>query len=86
MFEEATRLVEWNIRLVPSTALRSSSVSLHPRKSLKSSKYPPLYFAGTSKGSQGNEALVNGSVSMGSDGVVRWRFVSPLSFYTRIRL
>jgi hypothetical protein len=38
--------------------------------------YPPLYFSGSSKGVNGNEALVEGSVRRGRDGAVRWQFVS----------
>jgi hypothetical protein len=38
--------------------------------------YPPLYFRGLSKGVHGSEATVLGSIRMGTDGVVRWRFVS----------
>lgn len=41
--------------------------------------YPPLFFRGLSKGVHGNEATVLGSVRMGSDAVVRWRFVRDCS-------
>lgn len=36
---------------------------------------PPLYFSGSSKCVNGSEALVEGTVRMGSDGAVRWQFV-----------
>lgn len=41
-------------------------------------KYPPLYFSGSSKGVKGDNAIVEGVVRMGPDGVVRWRFVRDL--------
>lgn len=77
-FREATRLMEVKLRLtapdnlrfrrpLKAKALESSSVSPDP--------YPPLYFSGSSKGVNGNEALVEGTVRMGRDGAVRWQFV-----------
>lgn len=75
-FQEATRLIELKLRLVPAASLPSNCDFLQPNKSVKLSRYPNLYFSGTSKGVEGNEATVNGIVSMGDDGVARWRFVS----------
>lgn len=77
-FREATRLMEVKLRLtapdnlrfrrpLKAKALESSSVSPDP--------CPPLYFSGSSKGVNGNEALVEGTVRMGRDGAVRWQFV-----------
>jgi len=72
-FKEITRLIELKLRLVPSSFIHRF-MFIHPRNSSNSSKFPNLYFAGTFNGINGNEATVNGSVSMGHDGVVKWRF------------
>ena len=52
---------------------------MHPHPSTRIAKFPYLYFTGTSKGIQ-HDVVINGSVSMGDDGVVRWRFVSWFPF------
>lgn len=39
-------------------------------------KYPMIYFVGTSRGGNGNEAKVKGTVRMTPEGYIRWRFVS----------
>ena len=75
MFQEATRLIELQLHIIPS----SESSSLHlrvPPGATRDSEYPPLYFGGTSRGVNGNEASVEGCVRMGEDGVARWQFVS----------
>jgi hypothetical protein len=43
--------------------------------------YPPLRFVGTPKGSVWNHASVEGTVTMGADGVVRWRFVRTIPYH-----
>lgn len=81
-FQEATRLIELKLHLVPASSLPQNFVFVKPRKSSKSAKYPNLYFSGTSKGIvQGNESTVHGSVHMGDDGVLRWRFVSRVPLF-----
>jgi hypothetical protein len=37
--------------------------------------YPPLCFSGFSRGLITRPAVVEGTVNMGSDGIVRWQFV-----------
>lgn len=39
-------------------------------------KYPTIFFVGSSRGGNGNEAKVKGSVRMTPEGYIRWRFVS----------
>jgi len=41
-----------------------------------SPKHPVTFFTGSSRGVNGNEAIVEGYVRMASDGTVRWKFVS----------
>ncbi|KAI5123736.1 hypothetical protein M0805_000329 [Coniferiporia weirii] len=55
---------------LPSSAFVSASTSLVPEQR------PKIYFVGTSRGGNGNEAKVRGSVSMTPDGYIRWRFAS----------
>jgi hypothetical protein len=37
--------------------------------------YPPLCFSGISRGVNTRHAVVEGTVRMGEDGIVRWQFV-----------
>jgi hypothetical protein len=82
---EANRLYELELRLVPMNRIPYHYVWIHPHPSTRIAKYPNLYFTGTSIGINQN-AVVNGSVSMGDDGVVRWRFVSWFTFFNRLVL
>ncbi|KAL5518707.1 hypothetical protein ACEPAH_390 [Sanghuangporus vaninii] len=41
-----------------------------------SKQFPVIYFVGRSRGGNGNESKVRGSVRMSPDGHIRWRFVS----------
>ena len=81
-FREATRLIELKLHLIPAESMR---VHAPPDVGLVLNTkpdypYPPLFFSGTSRGVNGNEALVEGLVRMGWDGVVRWQFVGSLVF------
>jgi hypothetical protein len=38
--------------------------------------YPPLCFSGFSRGVNTRHAVVEGTVRMGEDGIIRWQFVS----------
>ncbi|KAJ3718435.1 hypothetical protein C8R42DRAFT_675984 [Lentinula raphanica] len=71
-FREATRLIEVKLHLVPENQLRFHEPS--PDCGQVKTRYPTLYFAGTSRGVTGNEAKVEGSVCIGIDGTVRWTF------------
>jgi hypothetical protein len=51
-----------------------------------SPKHPVTFFTGSSRGVNGNEAIVEGYVRMASDGTVRWKFVSPLFVYHSVDL
>jgi hypothetical protein len=76
MFQEATRLIELKLHLIPEEEI-CSSIRLRPSLgSTLDTEYPPLYFGGTSRGVNGNEATVEGCVRMGEDSVTRWQFVS----------
>ncbi|KIM80522.1 hypothetical protein PILCRDRAFT_789242 [Piloderma croceum F 1598] len=79
--QESTRLKELKLHLVPVSSTLHDYVSVSPRNSLRSPRFPNLYFLGISKGTEGDEATVKGSVSMGNDRVVRWRFVSLISHF-----
>ncbi|KAF4607059.1 hypothetical protein EYR38_001116 [Pleurotus pulmonarius] len=87
-FREATRLIRLDLQLTSPDKLKfrglmdtgydaadadgeSESVS-----STSDSRYPTLYFTGSSKGSIGNEATIEGNVRLGVDKVPLWRFVS----------
>ena len=72
--------MELKLHLVPISSIPHNYVSISPLKSLRSPRFPDLYFSGISNGADGNEATVMGSVSMGNDAVVRWRFVSLIYF------
>ncbi|KAF8588431.1 hypothetical protein K439DRAFT_1537923 [Ramaria rubella] len=63
-FQEAIRLIELNLRITGISPCAS-----HPLR-------PTITFEGASKGAQGNEARVEGTVRMTPDGQVRWKFVS----------
>jgi len=56
---------------------------MHPHPSTRIAKFPNLYFTGMSKGIR-HDVIINGSVSMGDDGVVRWRFVSWFPFFNQL--
>ena len=62
---EATRLFQLELRLVRRCAPLPAD----------SSPYPPLLFIGKPKGVISSRASVEGTVTMGADGVVRWQFV-----------
>ncbi|TDL28888.1 hypothetical protein BD410DRAFT_781447 [Rickenella mellea] len=66
-FNEAVRLIELRLRVTNYTNTPST--------------YPKIEFTGLSRGANGQEAKVRGSVSMGDDGVVRWRFRWKSSIY-----
>ncbi|KAF8446324.1 hypothetical protein L210DRAFT_3628802 [Boletus edulis BED1] len=74
-FSEATRLIELKLHLTsPDAVPKYYTLDRFPQS--EDTKYPTLYFSGSSHGIQGREATIVGSVYMGNDGVVRWRFVS----------
>ncbi|KAJ3714002.1 hypothetical protein DFJ43DRAFT_1007917 [Lentinula guzmanii] len=73
-FREATRLIEIKLHLVQQSQLCFHEPS--PDCENVKTRYPTLYFCGTSRGVSGNEAKVEGSVCIGIDGTVRWTFVS----------
>jgi hypothetical protein len=83
-FREATRLIELKLHLIPVESMRVHAppdVSFAP-SSNQNYPYPPLFFSGRSRGVHGNEAVVEGLVRMGWDGVVRWQFVCGFSLFT----
>ncbi|KAJ3985379.1 hypothetical protein F5890DRAFT_1156935 [Lentinula detonsa] len=71
-FREATRLIEIKLHLVQQSQLCFHEPS--PDCENVETRYPTLYFCGTSRGVSGNEAKVEGSVCIGIDGTVRWTF------------
>ncbi|KAF8167815.1 hypothetical protein B0H34DRAFT_683143 [Crassisporium funariophilum] len=72
-FREATRLLEMKLHIIPAQQMRfHRSVDLRTNKS---STHAPLCFTGVSKGVNGNEATLEGLVTMGKDGTARWRFI-----------
>lgn len=81
-FQEATRLIELDLHLIPASEIPGAASFLLPNGSSAKQKlgtngnHPPLYFMGTSRGQHGNESQINGTVSMGVDGIIRWQFVS----------
>lgn len=86
-FREATRLIRLDLQLTSPDKLKfrglmdagyniaeeqgGESVS-----STSDPRYPTLYFTGSSRGSIGNEATIEGNVRLGVDKVPLWRFVS----------
>ncbi|KAF9458738.1 hypothetical protein BDZ94DRAFT_1269931 [Collybia nuda] len=80
-FREATRLMEVKLHLTALENLRFCRPRKAKSEGLRTSPdpYPPLYFSGSSKSVNGAEALVEGTVRMGHDGVVRWNFASIYS-------
>ncbi|KAJ3575920.1 hypothetical protein NP233_g795 [Leucocoprinus birnbaumii] len=73
-FREATRLIEVRLHIVPESQIRFYPPSeIEPSASLK---HPITFFHGTSKGVNGNEAVVEGYVRVATDGSVRWRLLS----------
>ncbi|KAF8973541.1 hypothetical protein BDZ97DRAFT_1751578 [Flammula alnicola] len=73
-FREATRLIEVKMHLIPSKEMRFHKL---PEDSVERNVlFPPLCFTGSSKGVNGNEAAVEGFVTMGKDGIPRWRMTS----------
>ncbi|KAJ4476606.1 hypothetical protein J3R30DRAFT_3487757 [Lentinula aciculospora] len=73
-FREATRLIEIKLQLVTQSQLRFHDPA--PDSENLKTRYPTLFFCGTSRGISGNEAKIEGNVSIGIDGTVRWTFVS----------
>ena len=72
-FREATRLIEVKLNLIPFDKLRFHRLTEIP--SSKNPQHPPLFFTGSSKAVNGNEAAVEGFVMMGMDGIARWQLV-----------
>ncbi|KAF9454995.1 hypothetical protein P691DRAFT_754120 [Macrolepiota fuliginosa MF-IS2] len=71
-FREATKLIEVKLRIIPEAEIRFfESSEVLPSAS---PHHPPIFFAGSSKGVHGNEAVVEGYVRMACDGTARWRF------------
>ncbi|KAF8640766.1 hypothetical protein AX17_000416 [Amanita inopinata Kibby_2008] len=77
-FREATRLIEVKLRLVTSDSLRCYS----PLDPLTASEpefeqsRPTLYFTGTTRGSHGNEAGLEGFVKWERPGYIFWQFTA----------
>jgi hypothetical protein len=75
------RLMELKLHLVPMSSIPRHNVRIHPHKSSQTARFPNLFFSGTCDGLRASSAIIDrftiyGSVHMGDDGVVRWRFVS----------
>ncbi|KAF9524063.1 hypothetical protein CPB83DRAFT_774506 [Crepidotus variabilis] len=64
-----------------SQASKSASKSYQSCQQDSMASYPPIFFAGLSKGITGNEATVEGCVVMGEDNVPRWTFLVQTSMY-----
>ncbi|KAK1226408.1 hypothetical protein PQX77_010619 [Marasmius sp. AFHP31] len=80
-FREATRLIEVKLHLITRDQLKLPNLLAPDSESSSSSSKPSrptLYFIGTSRGSSGNEATIEGSVSVGKDGCVRWHFIDTI--------
>ncbi|THH07138.1 hypothetical protein EW145_g3598 [Phellinidium pouzarii] len=90
-FQEATRLIELTLHITrisvgtlsshsstasPSLSATAASTSSSSADSPTPEQRPIIHFAGTSRGGNGNEAKVRGSVRMTPDGHIRWRFAS----------
>lgn len=58
----------------PPTSAGESLIGTAAASSI--SQFPVIYFVGKSRGGNGNESKVRGSVRMTPDGHIRWRFVS----------
>ncbi|TFK76733.1 hypothetical protein BDN72DRAFT_829885 [Pluteus cervinus] len=82
-FREATKLIEVKLRIVSRQAMRFHLPPSTDRLAGPDPRYPPLCFSGSAKGVQGNEAVIEGMVRMGVDGVARWQFVSVYDGYTQ---
>ena len=67
--------MELELRLVSVSSIPHNYVFIHPHPS-SGSRFPNLYFSGKFTGIYWKNATLHGSVSMGDDGVVRWRYVS----------
>ncbi|KAF5336991.1 hypothetical protein D9611_003456 [Ephemerocybe angulata] len=75
-FREATRLLEVKLKIVDRSILNGIGFVLH-RKYSANPHRPPLYFKGTSRGSDGAAAsIIKGCVYEEEDGSIRWRFES----------
>ena len=87
-FREATRLLEVKLELADSTIL--DGLRFEPPKASKSNpQHPPLFFKGSSRGSDSGTTLsvIKGCVYREGDGSVRWRFVrvrGPFPFHIQI--
>ncbi|KLO20022.1 hypothetical protein SCHPADRAFT_817284 [Schizopora paradoxa] len=75
-FQEATRLIELKIHIERLLYPNSSNTAASSSTSNSKQALPIIFFKGTSRGGNGNEADVRGSVRMTPDGYIRWRFVS----------
>jgi len=77
-FREATRLIELTLHLTSPNKLRFRGHTDTDSSGcvMDDPQYPPLYFDGKSRGANENEATVEGSVRMSTEGVALWRFVS----------
>ncbi|KAG6919573.1 hypothetical protein DXG01_004236 [Tephrocybe rancida] len=76
-FRECTRLLELKLRLIDAGSSRyRHHLGLWPNVCMRNinTKYPPIYFEGTSTNYRGNRAVVEGVVHMAPDGTVRWQF------------
>ncbi|KAF8058236.1 hypothetical protein FPV67DRAFT_1524606 [Lyophyllum atratum] len=75
-FREGTRLLELKLHVIAKDQSRFRD---HRRSNTSTrgidGKYPPIYFAGTSKGVK-QSTVMEGMVHMSPDGVVRWEFDS----------
>ncbi|TFK36787.1 hypothetical protein BDQ12DRAFT_736537 [Crucibulum laeve] len=74
-FREATRLMEFKLHIIPMQSSRAYRFATSGEMT-SHDPYPPLYFSGSSKGVNGNEAIVEGFVRMGKDGKVHWQFMT----------
>ncbi|KAF8656390.1 hypothetical protein AX16_002576 [Volvariella volvacea WC 439] len=84
-FREATRLIEIKLQIIPKKSLRYC-IPPDTRSSGPNMEYPPLFFTGSAKGVTRNTSVVEGMVSMGMDGIVKWQFVSVWDENTQWRV
>ncbi|KAL5495529.1 hypothetical protein ACEPAI_992 [Sanghuangporus weigelae] len=88
-FQEATRLIELNLTITgigekksaAGSVSRMSTFSPDSSPSAPSPQFPVIFFVGRSRGGNGNESKVRGSVRMTPDGHIRWRFTPKASIY-----
>jgi hypothetical protein len=79
-FHEATRLIDLDLKLIPSPVNEPSSSS---SSDTTNTRFPELFFNGVSSGLLGANAIISGSVTMGVDGIVRWHLATTYDGHTQ---